>query len=42
GKSDGELVKACRNVFEAANCCKRKLEQVDNQNEESDVDNNGI
>ncbi|CAF4840678.1 unnamed protein product [Rotaria sp. Silwood1] len=29
GKSDGELIKACRNVFEAANCCKRKLEQVD-------------
>ncbi|CAF3617238.1 unnamed protein product [Rotaria sp. Silwood1] len=29
GRSDGELIKACRNVFEAANCCKRKLEQVD-------------
>ncbi|CAM4989719.1 unnamed protein product, partial [Rotaria socialis] len=21
GRSDGELIKACRNVFEAANCC---------------------
>ncbi|CAF3762664.1 unnamed protein product [Rotaria magnacalcarata] len=42
GKTDGELFKACRNVFEAANCCKRRLEQYDNQNEENDVDDTGI
>ena len=37
-KSDGELAKACRNVFEAANCSNGKLEKVGNQSEQNNID----
>ena len=36
-KSDPELIKACRNVFEVANSFNRKQIQAENQNEEYEM-----
>lgn len=38
GKTDGELIKACRNVFDIANSSNRKQEQTHNENEGNSID----
>lgn len=38
GKTDGELIKACRNVFDSTNSVNRKQEQARNENEENDTE----